>query len=463
MSVAPDLLLQTTPDVKSKSAAKSAARTMQASGNEASSFANLYAKERQAKPAERSESTAKPATDKNKGPKAKEPADDTAQGNASPVADSGKPLPAETAKGEASATDTTQGDGTSEQTEGDPVAVDPALDPLLLMAMAGQMQPAVPPVAPPPAGGEGEAATDLDPALTALAPAVPATPGVSGGPASLTEASHDPTQDELNSALTVKLTLEQGAQAQTQSVMPQSALNAAPVQQDTSAQADFSETMAALLGSNVEAADEPAEAEVALVDSKTDAIDGLADPQPDARDAFANKLNALNQAMGQQSAAQKAPPLVPGQPVALQQNGWSEAVVDRVMWLSSQNLKSAEIQLDPAELGRLEVRVNLGQDQATQVTFASPNANVRDALEGQMHRLRELFSQQGMNQLDVSVSDQSLNRGWQGQQQSGNGGDGSGRGSGRGTDGGHDEVAVGISEIRHTPAAAGRSLVDYYA
>ena len=43
----------------------------------------------------------------------------------------------------------------------------------------------------------------------------------------------------------------------------------------------------------------------------------------------------------------------------MQQAGWSEAVVDRVMWLSSQNLKSAEIQLDPAELGRMEVRIDL--------------------------------------------------------------------------------------------------------
>ncbi|MGV8501895.1 flagellar hook-length control protein FliK, partial [Pseudomonas aeruginosa] len=50
----------------------------------------------------------------------------------------------------------------------------------------------------------------------------------------------------------------------------------------------------------------------------------------------------------------------------------------------------------------------------TQVTFASPNAGVRDALESQMHRLRDMFSQQGMNQLDVNVSDQSLARGWQG-------------------------------------------------
>jgi flagellar hook-length control protein FliK len=128
-----------------------------------------------------------------------------------------------------------------------------------------------------------------------------------------------------------------------------------------------------------------------------------------------------------------------------------------VMWLSSQNLKSAEIQLDPAELGRLEVRISMNQDVA-QVTFASANPNVRDALESQMHRLRELFSQQGMGQLDVNVSDQSLARG---QSQ---GDDPQARRSSVGGDvAGDDEpgifgVETSVSEIR-----ADRGLVDYYA
>ncbi|WP_258304815.1 flagellar hook-length control protein FliK, partial [Escherichia coli] len=79
----------------------------------------------------------------------------------------------------------------------------------------------------------------------------------------------------------------------------------------------------------------------------------------------------------------------------MHQAGWSEAVADRVMWLSSQNLQSAEIQLDPAELGRMEVRIDMNRDQA-QITFLSPHAGVRDALEGQMQRLRDMFDQQGL-------------------------------------------------------------------
>lgn len=93
------------------------------------------------------------------------------------------------------------------------------------------------------------------------------------------------------------------------------------------------------------------------------------------------------------------------------------------------------------------------------MTFASPNAGVREALEGQMHRLRELFAQQGMNLADANVSDQSLNRGWQGQGEDGRGGSGS-----RDDLLASDELQPGAhQEVRNERLTAGRGLVDYYA
>mgnify|MGYP000303248327 CR=1 FL=1 len=53
---------------------------------------------------------------------------------------------------------------------------------------------------------------------------------------------------------------------------------------------------------------------------------------------------------------------------------WTEEVVNRVMYLSSANLKSADIQLQPAELGRLDIRVNITADQQAQVNFMSGHA-----------------------------------------------------------------------------------------
>nr|GFC91419.1 hypothetical protein [Tanacetum cinerariifolium] len=61
----------------------------------------------------------------------------------------------------------------------------------------------------------------------------------------------------------------------------------------------------------------------------------------------------------------------------------------------TRSLKQADIQLEPAELGRLDIRVNMAADQQTQVTFMSAHVGVREALESQMSRLRDSFAQQG--------------------------------------------------------------------
>lgn len=419
MPVAPDLLLQARPEVKPKApAAKAPEKPAETSKGEASSFAQMYAKERQVKAAERNEAAARQDKAKADEPASQDQPTADAAASQPAVADSGKPLPAEDA-------------------EATQVKDEPEMDPMLLMAMTGQL----PADALPP---------DAEVGLEAL-PVPP--PVASAAPATLTEASLDPDLDQLNGVPAVKMALEQGAQ------QAQNATRAA--QTAPSAVQDFAGALAAFADQPLEAGEGELDVELPVSELSAELAESLGENKAEARnELLANRLNALSQAISQQTAqAQRAPALVPGQAVAMQQGGWSEAVVDRVMWLSSQNLKSAEIQLDPQELGRLEVRVNMTQDQ-TQVTFASHNANVRDALEGQMHRLRELFAQQGMNQLDVNVSDQSLNRGWQGQDAEGERRSAGGRGD-YGT-GGEEEISVSHSEIR--PASAGgRGLVDYYA
>ncbi|TQV84318.1 hypothetical protein FKG94_05835 [Exilibacterium tricleocarpae] len=88
---------------------------------------------------------------------------------------------------------------------------------------------------------------------------------------------------------------------------------------------------------------------------------------------------------------------------------WRGVVQERVLWLAAQNISAAEIHLDPPELGPLQVRITLSQDQA-QVTFSSQHASVREALDTGSHRLRELFEGEGLNLVDVDVSDQSFER-----------------------------------------------------
>lgn len=419
MSVAPDLLLKPAPGIKPKSAAaKAPDKAPEPRRNEASSFAQVYAKERQAKSTERSEAPAKPSGE-TQSTTTEEPVSEVETAAQQPaVAENGNPLPT------------------------DPALQPPVLDPLMLLGMN--------PVAADIAVEiEGELGLEGDPE------ALPVAANLLGsGPASMTEASFDAEIDALNQLPAVKLALAMGKAEAAQNT---------PVAQAGQATLNAGQGFASAMAAMGAAQAQPDAAEVAdvpLIELTAEGLEALKESSADSRpENFVSKLSALSQAIGQQVAAAPRAALVPGAPVAMQQGGWSEAVVDRVMWLSSQNLKSAEIQLDPAELGRLEVRINMSQDQA-QVTFASPNASVRDALEGQMHRLRELFAQQGMDTLDVNVSDQSLNRGWQGQ-------DGEGRG--RGTAGNEqsdmlDEPQLGHAvELNNGPLPGGRGMVDYYA
>ncbi len=83
---------------------------------------------------------------------------------------------------------------------------------------------------------------------------------------------------------------------------------------------------------------------------------------------------------------------------------WSAAVAEKAALLVSQNISRADLQLDPPELGPLQVRIQVHHDQAV-VNFVSANPQVREALDMSMVRLRELLQDQGLQLLDSSVSD----------------------------------------------------------
>ena len=442
MAVAPDLLLQSAPEVKPrKAAARPPAETPQPRKNESSSFAQVYAKERQTSAVERHEGAAKSARNKSEAEGDAAPAEAQPVAEAAVVADSGNDLPVDSEVA-AQGTETLEAE----------------LDPLLLFGMTGQV-----PLTPEEtaltlegtAAQAEEAAADAQSSLLNT-PAVPVTGLVGNSAAAMTDASHDPTLDALNTLPGVRMALEIGAQAQA------AAQQAGPTAAAISG--DGAQTFAGTLAVLAEGAGE-ADSTLELGELDVAALEGEGLPEGATElrsDNLAGRLSALSQAIAQQTSASARPVLVPGQPLAMQSGGWSEAVVDKVMWLSSQNLKSAEIQLDPAELGRLEVRVDISKDQ-TQVTFASPHAGVRDTLEGQMQRLRDLFTQQGMNLLDVNVSDQSLSRGWQGQ---GQGQDGEGQRRGDSAPGlalGEEEKPLSVGELRSSTLSNARRLVDYYA
>ncbi|MBB6523468.1 flagellar hook-length control protein FliK [Pseudoteredinibacter isoporae] len=86
----------------------------------------------------------------------------------------------------------------------------------------------------------------------------------------------------------------------------------------------------------------------------------------------------------------------------LNQAQWKAEVAEKVAWFSARNISRAEIRLDPPELGSLQIKIQLNQEQA-QVTINSPHASVREALDQTSARLREMFQEQGLDLTDVNV------------------------------------------------------------
>ena len=77
---------------------------------------------------------------------------------------------------------------------------------------------------------------------------------------------------------------------------------------------------------------------------------------------------------------------------------------------TKQGLQQAQIIVTPANLGPIELQIQIQDDKAS-VTMISPHASVRDLLEGATPRLRELFEQQGLSLQDSHVADQDSERG----------------------------------------------------
>jgi len=81
---------------------------------------------------------------------------------------------------------------------------------------------------------------------------------------------------------------------------------------------------------------------------------------------------------------------------------WSSAMNERVTWLVGQRVQSADIQLNPPQLGPVEVRITIQNDQAS-VFFSSQHAAVREAILAALPRLNDMLAQGGLSLGQTSV------------------------------------------------------------
>jgi|GEM_PF-1488699 len=90
----------------------------------------------------------------------------------------------------------------------------------------------------------------------------------------------------------------------------------------------------------------------------------------------------------------------------LHQPQWADDFSQKVTWIATQRSQSAELHLNPAQLGPLEVSLKLNGDQAT-LQFTSAHAAVREAIEQSIPRLRDMLADSGISLGNTTVSDQA--------------------------------------------------------
>lgn len=176
-------------------------------------------------------------------------------------------------------------------------------------------------------------------------------------------------------------------------------------------------------------------------------------PAPMDPGAGAALFGPLLQNLATVADARPAPAFPPAlsAPVDMQAADFDDAIGARVGWLADQKIGHAHIRVTPNDLGPVEVKLQLDGDRV-HATFSSAHAEVRQALESGLPRLREMLGEQGLQLAQADV----------GHRQSEPGSSNTG-GSGTGT--GHDGEPgeAGALTGRDVRPLRLRGLLDAYA
>ncbi|HLP98535.1 MAG TPA: flagellar hook-length control protein FliK [Sideroxyarcus sp.] len=85
---------------------------------------------------------------------------------------------------------------------------------------------------------------------------------------------------------------------------------------------------------------------------------------------------------------------------------WGDEFSQKITWLATQKDQTAELHLNPPQLGPLDVVLKVSGDQATAM-FTSPHAAVREAIEQAMPKLRDMLADNGITLGNTTVNDQT--------------------------------------------------------
>lgn len=93
-------------------------------------------------------------------------------------------------------------------------------------------------------------------------------------------------------------------------------------------------------------------------------------------------------------------------PVNVQQTQGQQQIAEKIRWMVNGRQSMAEIRLDPPEMGSMQIRLNVSGDSAS-VSFVVQSQQAKEALNEAMPRLRDMFSEQGLDLGESFVSQQN--------------------------------------------------------
>jgi flagellar hook-length control protein FliK len=85
-------------------------------------------------------------------------------------------------------------------------------------------------------------------------------------------------------------------------------------------------------------------------------------------------------------------------------------VGNRLVWMATNHQQVAELRIDPPQLGPVEVRMSIANDQAS-LSISSPHAAVRDAIQASLPRLQDMLQGLGISLGSVSVGAEGFGQG----------------------------------------------------
>ncbi|KZN54958.1 flagellar hook-length control protein FliK [Pseudoalteromonas luteoviolacea] len=140
------------------------------------------------------------------------------------------------------------------------------------------------------------------------------------------------------------------------------------------------------------------------------------------------------------------------QALNLTRNDAAKMLQEKVNMMVNLNNKEAEIRLDPAELGSMQIRIRSDAEQA-QINFVVQNQQAKELLEESMPKLREMLEEQGIELGESNIQQES----------EGNSNNDDGEQQGHGKLANEASEAQNNKEQSVTSRKQSDSAIDYYA